>query len=56
MSADRSQLGSLERTYLPIDIVQETEMRDAETGELVVPWRMLNLEEVRERFSWDRTF
>lgn len=56
MSTDSSQPGILERAYLPIDIVQETEIRDTKTGELVVPWCMLNHDEVRERLSRDRTF
>ena len=56
MSANSSQPGSLEKAYLPIDIVQETELRDTETGELVVPRFMLNHEEVRERFARERIF
>ncbi|KAH6854203.1 hypothetical protein B0I37DRAFT_388308 [Chaetomium sp. MPI-CAGE-AT-0009] len=54
MSLDASQPGSLERAYLPIDIVQKTEIRDAETGEPVVPWPTLNHGDVRGRFSLER--
>ncbi|KAK3300822.1 uncharacterized protein B0H64DRAFT_414613 [Chaetomium fimeti] len=56
MSPDGSQPGSLERAYLPIEIVQKTELRDVETGELVVPWPMLNHDDVRERFARERAF
>ncbi|KAH6650288.1 hypothetical protein F5144DRAFT_555809 [Chaetomium tenue] len=56
MSTDSSQPGGLGRAYLPIDIVQETEIRDVKTGELIVPWLMLNHEEVRERFYRDLAF